>query len=263
MNTFTVALAIAAIGAEASYHRGGYSAHGRPAYSQGTQGQHVHAQYYNPHAAPAAEEPFVQPHVNTHRYGSHANKTQYDRRYPDAHGNYNHGGLLPKYESPHTHLAHRHTETTDPWGTTQGAYDADDRADWWSPHRQFSPPLVKYVPAELKSTVYATCNMTLVTATTGRVEIAQDPHRPSSIRADIEYTPAVMTTSALHFDVYTTGDIKNADGVLDCDLAMYTDAETEALGEIFHPLAEVRNGVANPYADPARGVIADKDINEG
>jgi hypothetical protein len=93
-----------------------------------------------------------------------------------------------------------------------------------------------------------------------KVEFAQDPHRPSSVRATIAYTPDASdtTNSIVTFDVFTTGDIKNADGVLDCDATTYTNEETEALGKIFHPLREERNGVVNPYADPARGLIANK-----
>ena len=65
-----------------------------------------------------------------------------------------------------------------------------------------------------------------MTSTTGYIEIAQDPHRPSSIRADIDYERNASSAAAseLKFDVYTTGDLVDTDGVLDCDIENYTEA---------------------------------------
>ena len=121
------------------------------------------------------------------------------------------------------------------------------------------------MPADLKSTVYAKCATSVAGGSlNGSVDIAQDPHRPSSFRADLTFTPSFMEDNrAVRFDVYTTGDIKEENGVLDCDISAYTETELAALGDVFHPLKEERNGVTNPYADPTRGVIGDIAVNEG
>ena len=121
------------------------------------------------------------------------------------------------------------------------------------------------MPADLKSTVYAKCAASAVAGGTlaGTADIAQDPHRPSSFRADLTFSVSNADTSAVRFEVYTTGDIKEANGILDCDITSYDDDELAALGDVFHPLKEERNGVTNPYADPTRGVIGDIAVNEG
>ena len=121
------------------------------------------------------------------------------------------------------------------------------------------------MPADLKSTVYAKCATSVAGGSlNGSVDIAQDPHRPSSFRADLTFTPVFMEDNrAVRFDVYTTGDIKEENGVLDCDITSYSETELAALGDVFHPLKEERNGVTNPYADPTRGVIGDIAVNEG
>ena len=54
--------------------------------------------------------------------------------------------------------------------------------------------------------------------------------------------------------------MSNTNGVLDCSA---DPAGDEALGGIFHPLEEKRNGVINPYADPERGLINDIPLKFG
>ena len=121
------------------------------------------------------------------------------------------------------------------------------------------------MPADLKSTVYAKCAVAKVAGgdLVGSADIAQDPHRPSSFRADLTFDREFGREIAVRFDVYTTGDIKEENGVLDCDITSYSEDELAALGDVFHPLKEERNGVTNPYADPTRGVIGDIAVNEG
>ena len=85
------------------------------------------------------------------------------------------------------------------------------------------------------------CNLTgLETTTTGKIEIAQDPYRPSSFRARVAYDRYIgwiSGESTVRFDVYTTGNVKNTDGVFDCNLRDNYDADDlTALGDIFHPL---------------------------
>ena len=63
-----------------------------------------------------------------------------------------------------------------------------------------------------------------------------------------------MQGSGVRFEVFTTGNVSNTNGILDCSV---DPAGDEALGGIFHPLKEERNGVVNPYADPERGLIHD------
>ena len=134
-----------------------------------------------------------------------------------------------------------------------------DRSTWWSPQREFSPPLIQYVPGPLQNTVYTVCDLNAVAATTtGKIEIAQAPMRPSSFRADLAYMPAGGDVeSSVRFDVFTYGALKKTEGIFDCRLDTYDEADLAALGGIWHPLKEVRNGVVNPFADPERGLIRD------
>ena len=56
------------------------------------------------------------------------------------------------------------------------------------------------------------------------------------------------------FVIYEGGQIVNSDGE-GCD--------TTIVGDEFNPLAEIENGIENPYADPSRGRLAVVTAEEG
>lgn len=107
----------------------------------------------------------------------------------------------------------------------------------------------------------------------GKFEFAQDPHRPASFRAT-SFIPGFVSNfgadgaGAFRVEIFETGNITGGPGWVCDDPANYervVDTNDPdgllmigpKLGSPFNPLEEVKNGVVNPYADPARGRVID------
>ena len=109
--------------------------------------------------------------------------------------------------------------------------------------------------------MYAKCPIVVVDGMTGvasgdvngDILFSQLPGQTIKVSAALENIGGDMAADdVISYEIMTTGDIQTTAEMDNCEVG--DDVE-------FNPLAEVKNGVVNPYADPKRGRISSSVVS--
>ena len=128
--------------------------------------------------------------------------------------------------------------TYNPWsgvdGTSTDPAIPADKATWYGPTMQYSPPRIPYVPSQSKETQYAICKIEYSTVT-WTIQLAQSPGKAIAMKTTT--TDAPEATYKLTVGTYGVD-------LTDCSANLPE----------FWPLQELdRYGAPNQYQDPTRG----------
>ena len=220
---------------EEAYPEHSYNFNPRPV-AHKPEATHAPAQHHG-YSAPASS------------YGSYGHAAPAKSSY----GSYGHAAPVSTY----SHAAPSHAHYT-PAAATPNPNAVSYDGSWWTPNQQYSPPLVKYAVAAgiPHKGLFAKCPIVVVDGMsgaadgdlTGDILFSQLPHQTIKASASLVQVGASTADQVIEFTILTNGDIKTDDTSDNC---VVTEGNDE-----FNPLAEIKNGVTNPYADPKRGRIS-------